>query len=79
MEGFSVVLLENLFFWSLVIYIAIYKKQTPNWFFSILTLYLLYFVLRFMFSKKGMEFGVLWYTANMIVLFSIIYMFAFKN
>lgn len=77
MEGFQWVLLENLVFWSLLIYIAIYKKQTPNWFFTILALYLVYFILRFMFSKKGMEFAVLWYTANILILFAIFYMFAF--
>ena len=71
--GIYSVLIENMIFWTILIYIAIYKKQTPNWIYSFLVVYILYIALRFMFSKKGMEFAVLWYTANILILLALLY------
>ena len=71
--GIYSVLIESIIFWGILIYIAIYKKQTPNWIYSGLVVYLLYFVLRFSFSKQGMDFAVLWYTANIIILMILLY------
>lgn len=67
------ILIENAIFWALITYIVIFQKQSPSVVFTVLGLYTLYVGLRFMFSKQGMEFGVLWYSLNAIILMIVLY------
>lgn len=71
--GLPWIFAENLIFWGVLVYITIQKKQTPIWLYTFLLVYIIYLGLRFMFSKQGMEFAVLWYTANAIGLMAILY------
>lgn len=73
--GLPWILIENTIFFIILMWIVIFKKQSPNWVFTALGVYILYSSLRFMFSKQGMEFAVLWYTANAIGLMAIFYSF----
>jgi hypothetical protein len=73
MDSSSIVeVLENILFWILVFYISWNENATPQWVFVLLMVFLVYFFIRFLLRKKGMERAVWIYTANMIV---ILYLF----
>lgn len=69
MDGWSILsLLENIVFWLLAFYIAWNEKETPEWAYTVLFVFLLYFGIRTIFQKKGMERAVWIYTLNMVVI-----------
>lgn len=71
-------ILENIVFWVLVVYIAFYEKQTPSWVFIFLFLYVIYFGLRTIFRKKGMDRVVWLYSLNMLVILYLFMVFTRK-
>ncbi len=73
MEGFQWILVENIVFFVILLYIIIMKNKTPIWIYTFLGAYIVYLGLRFMFSKQGTEFAVLWIVANSIVLLGLLY------
>ena len=73
MDSSSIIeVLENILFWILVFYISWNENATPQWVFVLLMAFLVYFSIRFLLRKKGMERAVWVYTLNMIV---ILYLF----
>lgn len=69
MDGwFLLTILENVVFWLLVFYIAWNEKQTPDWAYPVLLAFIVYFALRAIFQKQGMERAVWIYTLNMLVI-----------
>lgn len=67
-------LLVNIIFWILVFSIAWNESSTPSWMYFVLFLYLIYFGIRFILKKEGMDRAVWIYTLNMMV---IVYLLAF--
>ena len=63
-------------FWLLVFTIAWNENATPPWLYVVLLLFLVYFGLRAIFKKRGMERMVWLYTLNMIVLVYLMYYFS---
>lgn len=68
-------IVENIVFWCLVVYIAWNENRTPPWVFVILFAFVIYFALRFIFKKKGMDRIVWLYSLNMIVILYLMYYF----
>lgn len=69
MGGGSILeILETILFWLLVFYIAWNESATPQWAYLILFGFLIYFAIRAILKKQGMERFVWIYTVNMIVI-----------
>ena len=69
MDGWlALTIVENITFWLLVFYIAWNEKRTPDWAYPVLFLFIVYFGLRAIFQKEGMERAVWIYTLNMVVI-----------
>lgn len=71
-------ILENIVFWFLVLYIAWNEKATPDWMYVVLFLFIIYFALRFIFKKQGMDRMVWLYSLNMIVILYLLWFFLKK-
>jgi hypothetical protein len=69
MDGWlALTILENIVFWILVFYIAWNEKASPEWSFVLLFVFILYFGIRAIFQRQGMERAVWIYTLNMIII-----------
>jgi hypothetical protein len=68
-------IVENIIFWSLVVYISWNEKATPEWMYIVLFAFVVYFGLRFIFKKKGMDRMVWLYSLNMIVILYLLWVF----
>lgn len=60
-------IIENIIFWILIAVIAWMGPSAPSWMFAFLFYYLIYLVLRFVFSQKGMDFILYLNILNIIV------------
>lgn len=79
MDSLSIVdILVNIVFWVLVVFIAWNQFQTPQWAYIVLFAYVIYFALRFIFTKRGMERIVWLYSLNMLVILYLLYIFLKK-
>jgi len=61
-------ILETIIFWTLVFYIAWNQTQTPEWAYIVLFGFLLYFAVKAILQKQGMDRVVWIYTLNMLVI-----------
>jgi hypothetical protein len=61
-------ILETLVFWVLVFYIAWNESATPQWAYIILFGFLIYYAIKAIFKKQGMDRAVWIYALNMIVI-----------
>lgn len=61
-------ILETVVFWLLVFYIAWNESSTPQWAYLVLFGFLIYFAIKAIFRKKGMDRAVWIYTLNMLVI-----------
>ena len=61
-------ILENIVFWCLVLYIAWNQSRTPDWAYIALFVFLVYFLLRTIFKKQGIDRAVWLYSLNMLVI-----------
>ena len=61
-------ILETIVFWVLVFYIAWNESATPQWVYIVLFGFLIYFAIKAIFKKKGMDRAVWIYALNMIVI-----------
>lgn len=68
----------TLVFWLLVFTIAWNENTTPQWLYIVLFAFLVYFAIRAIFKKQGMERMVWIYTLNMVVLLYLLYTFSRK-
>lgn len=69
MDGWlALTILENIVFWVLVFYIAWNEKHTPEWAYIVLFAFIIYFGLRTIFQKEGMDFAIWIYSLNMIII-----------
>lgn len=69
-------ILFNIVFWVLVFYIAWNENATQPWLYIVLLIFLVYFGLRAIFKKQGMERMVWLYSLNMVVLVYLLYYFS---
>jgi hypothetical protein len=69
---------ETIVFWLLVFVIAWNENATPPWLYIVLFAFLVYFALRFIFKKKGMDRMVWLYSLNMVVLVYLLFIFSRK-
>lgn len=67
-------LLINIVFWILVLYISWNENTTPIWMYGFLFFYILFYAIRFILKKEGMDRAVWLYSLNMLV---IVYLLAF--
>ncbi len=69
MGGWAILeILETIVFWLLVFYIAWNESATPQWAYIVLFGFLIYFAIRAILRKQGMERFVWIYALNMIVI-----------
>lgn len=66
---------ETVLFWILVFYIAWNENATPPWFYLVLLAFLIYFAVRAIAKKQGMDRMVWLYSLNMVVLVYLLYVF----
>lgn len=71
-------ILENILFWCLVFFIAWNESATPSWAYIVLFAFLVYFALRAIFKRQGMDRAVWLYSLNMIVILYLMYYFMRK-
>jgi hypothetical protein len=71
-------MIENLVFWSLVIAIAWLGGNAPDYAFTALFVFLIYWGLRTVLSMQGMNRAVGIYTINIIVTISLMFYFLHK-
>ena len=69
-------IVENLVFWILVVYIAWNENATPQWVYIVLFALIVYFAVRTIFRKRGMDRMVWLYSLNMLVLVYLLYYFS---
>jgi hypothetical protein len=61
-------ILETIVFWVLVFYIAWNESATPQWAYVVLFGFLLYFAIKAILRKQGMDRAVWIYSLNMVVI-----------
>ncbi len=71
-------IVENIVFWSLVLYIAWNENKSAAWTYIVLLVLIVYYALRFIFKKEGMDRMVWLYSLNMIVLIYLLFYFSRK-
>ena len=71
-------IVENIVFWSLVLYIAWNENKSAAWTYIVLLFLIVYYALRFIFKKEGMDRIVWLYSLNMIVLIYLLFYFSRK-
>lgn len=67
-------ILINIVFWILVLYISWNENATPTWMYGFLFFYILFYAIRFLLKKEGMDRAVWLYSLNMLV---ILYLLSF--
>ena len=75
MNDLVLTLIENIAFWILVFYIAWNEKRTPEWAYVVLFTFIVYFGIRTIFQKEGMERAIWIYSLNMIVIVYLMTLF----
>jgi hypothetical protein len=74
MDTWSIVsIIENIIFWLLVFYVAWNENRTPEWAYVLLLVYLVYFGVKTILQKQGMDRAVWLYSLNMIVIVYLMY------
>jgi hypothetical protein len=68
-------ILETVVFWALVFYIAWNESATPQWAYVVLFVFLIYFAVKAILKKQGMDRAVWIYTLNMAVILYLMYKF----
>jgi hypothetical protein len=71
-------IVENIVFWTLVLYIAWNENKSAAWTYIVLLFLIVYYALRFIFKKEGMDRMVWLYSLNMIVLIYLLFYFSRK-
>jgi hypothetical protein len=71
-------IVENIVFWTLVLYIAWNENKSAPWTYIVLLVLIVYYALRFIFKKEGMDRIVWLYSLNMIVLIYLLFYFSRK-
>ncbi len=71
-------IVENIVFWTLVLYIAWNENKSAAWTYIVLLFLIVYYALRFIFKKEGMDWMVWLYSLNMIVLIYLLFYFSRK-
>ena len=79
MDAWEIVgILDTIVFWTLVFYIAWNESATPQWAYVVLFLFLIYFAIKAILQKKGMDRAVWIYSLNMVVILYLMYTFMRK-
>ena len=79
MDAWEIVsILDTIVFWILVFYIAWNETSTPQWAYVVLFVFLVYFAVKAILRKKGMDRVVWIYSLNMIVILYLMYTFMRK-
>ncbi len=71
--------IENIVFWAFVFTIVLFGCETPAIVFSGFSLFLFYWILRFLFQKEGWERVTWFYVINMFVCILLLYYYITGN
>lgn len=74
MDAWSIVdIVDSIVFWLVVFYIAWNESATPQWAYLVLFAFLVYYLIKSILRKQGMERAVMFYVLNMIVIAYLMY------